>query len=139
MYKRSIPFDARIILLLTTCIPAYGKLYIKENEMNKDTADFQKQVTVSTEDTIVTDIDHMDWTILDYYYPGVKHQLISKDDIPDERLQSRYGKLWIFSSETLSQDKITAIEKTNYKCIKFYSGRLGINQKIEVYCIIKRR
>ena len=127
-----------MILLLTTCIPAYGKLYIKENELNKDTADFQKQVTVSTEDIIVTDIDHMDWTILDYYYPGVKHQLISMDDLPGERLQSGNEKLWIFSSETLSQDKITAIKMKNLKCIKCYSGRLGINQKIEVYCIIKR-
>jgi len=79
-------------VILASAVPEYKITYSIEKNSNKTLAATLEatQNQIGKEDVILTNIQHMDWTIADYYYPGTEHMFFTMDDFPKLKDDIRY-------------------------------------------------
>lgn len=68
---------------------------------------------IQNEDQILTDVYHIDWTLVDVYYPGIKHQMLSASiyESLDENLM-----YWVILTEKMNNDIATSFAEENFMC-----------------------
>lgn len=100
-------------ILFLTCIPQYRAIYFKDRAENES---LQATLTATvdelkSEDVILTDLAPVDWTISDYYYPGIVHQLITLDELTDLKSGPNY---WLILSGPLAEDDCRQLSEQGY-------------------------
>lgn len=112
--KGKIVYTAAVLcIIFLTCIPQYCTTYINEyaeNESLKATL----AVTAGefkNGDVILTDLASINWTVSDYYYPGITHQLITLDELSNLTPGVSY---WLILESPLSEDNGKQLSKQGY-------------------------
>ena len=122
--------------MLITFIPAYQLKYVQEKESNdklKITLD-KTSDGISEASIIMTDIEHVNWTIAKCYYPGAKCQLLRENQVPKLETNSDY---WMFLSGEINDQYIDGLRSQGYSYeIIVDDGVLG-TYKVIVYHLIK--
>ena len=121
--------------MLVIFFPTYQTKYVNEKALNKT---LQKtlaatQKEVASGDVILTDINHIAWTIASYYYPGttVRQIDLSKFPVPEEG-----GCCWLIINSWKELGDISKqLESQGFSCEKIVEkGHLGAHD-ISVYRI----
>ena len=124
------------VYMLITFIPAYQLKYVQEKESNdklKITLD-KTSDGISEASIIMTDIEHVNWTIAKCYYPGAKCQLLRENQVPKLETNSDY---WMFLSGEMNDQYIDGLRSQGYSYeIIVDDGVLG-TYKVIVYHLIK--
>ena len=93
--------------------------------MIKDTEeiiDIISNEDIGTED-IVTNNAQLDWTVIDVYFPNIKHELLESKSIDLENGKCGWYML----------DKGTDVKLKNRDAIKIYSGYFADGYEIDLY------
>ena len=111
---------------LLVCVPQMVNTYEKRrqaDELCASTAEYVRN-TIGENDLMVTDVRHLDWTILDYYVPGVDHVYV--DHVPEETDLSGYAGYWLIWGSDLSEDDTEVLKEEGYDATEmFHNGNLG--------------
>lgn len=111
---------------LLVCAPQMVNTYEKRrqaDELCASTAEYVRN-TIGENDLMVTDVSHLDWTILDYYVPGVDHVYV--DHVPDGTDLSGHAGYWLVWGSDLSKDETEELEKDRYAAREtLHNGNLG--------------
>ncbi len=103
-----------------------------ENELLKATL----SVTSDMQDTdrILTNHQNMDWTLSDYYYPGVSHELVTPEDFPELKENTVY---WlIISPESADEFKEIVLSRGFSAECRINNGIIGTSY-VDIYKISK--
>ena len=120
-----------IMITLFVCVPGYLTTYASEKAQNQKCEDTQKSIQslLGKEDIILTNKTHLDWTILDYYFPETTHKQIANgysDFIENENY-------WLFWADDLTEEDIVWLESKGYDANEeLCEGTLGKNT-VHVY------
>lgn len=125
-----------IALTLIACLPEYYSIYSSEKAMdirNTETERYARKA-VGMNDIILTNITHLNWTLLDYFVPGPEHiQINSVSDCTGLQKGKTY---WLFWSSDLSDSDLEALKKNGYSVTEtFHDGILGMNE-VHIYKLI---
>ncbi len=111
-----------VAVLLVTCVPQFITAYQEQkNENALITKTLDASVSqIQEDDVILTDHTHLEWTVLDYYYPQVPVTLVNAD----EPLPLEEGKEnWLIFSGEIHEEQLA---EQGYTCEMVVSaGRLG--------------
>ena len=124
------------VALLITCIPQYFTAYQadkQQNELLRMT--LEATADISGEDSVIlTNLEYLDWTVLDYYYPEVEHVLLDTAEIPVLDKEHTY---WLMLQGEILADVVTQLEVQGYAADTVVeNGTLGTNPVV-VYKINK--
>ena len=122
--------------LLFTGIPKYAEISRSEkaqDELLQETLEATKQA-VGAGNTIWTDLQYIDWTVADYYYPEAEHALIDMTDIPMLKEDRTY---WLMTQTQISPEITEQLTKQGYSPVVIVEqGTLGTNP-VRVYRLEK--
>ena len=103
------------IATLLLSMPMYVETYKTEVEADKRCmATHQMMIEmVSNEDVMLTNNNHLDWAVLQYYLPEISHKYVSeiKEIEPDRQY-------WILWSDSLSESALNNIKDLNYHVVE---------------------
>lgn len=112
-------------ILFLTCIPQYRTIYLNDRAEN-ESLHATLAVTVGeieAGDVILTDLAQIDWTVSDYYYPGISHSLLSWDSFPEPESGTEY---WLILDAASAKDNVTKLTTQGYSLEeKVNNGILG--------------
>ena len=123
------------IALLITCIPQYISTYQADRQQNELLAETLKATEdISGEDSVIlTNLEYLDWTVLDYYYPETEHVLFT-DSIPTLEDGSTY---WLMLPDAIGQEFTEQLTTQGYAAeTVIENGTLGTNPVV-IYRIKK--
>lgn len=112
------------LAVLLSGVPQYISVCHREKAVDQATASFLATVPAERGDVIWTDISHLDWTLLDHYYPDVEHHLLEEDVALPET--DGAGRDWLFLREPMDME---AGEDFSF----WAEGKLGTSEDIYVY------
>ena len=120
--KRAVAAVVAIISLIVF-VPNYLTVFNEEKINNQKCEETQKtmQQLLTENDTILTDSSHYDWTVLDYYFPGIAHRLISNgyDNFDKDE------NYWLFWTGILTEKDRAWLKNEGYTSEKVYVGALA--------------
>jgi hypothetical protein len=142
-YRKQV-FCLLFSVMLIIMIPGYFKTFAYDRQLNQDTTAFLNDVRIEKEDYIMTSSSQIDWTLLDYYYPGTKHQYFDGTD-PDKISKAvnsaasgrNNAVVWLFWYGPLSSEETLKLKDTGYNSEVYFTGRLGNGEKLFVYKLNK--
>lgn len=121
--------------LLITCIPQYITAYRADRQQNELLlATLEATKDIQAEDSVIlTNLEYLDWTVLDYYYPEAQHVLFT-NSIPELTEGSNY---WLMLPDSIGAE-LTEQLKTQGVTAEMVveNGSLGTNP-VMVYRIKK--
>lgn len=98
-----------------------------EKELNDRLAYTLEQTAddIQQDDMIITNVSHINWTISDYYYPGVKHELIDMSAEPDLDENTDY---WLICDHVVTQEEELLYTQKGYALNMIVEyGQLGVH------------
>lgn len=114
-----------LVLIFISGVPRYRDTYLSERAENvrmQETLDSTVSY-MDSDDIILTSLAQIDWTISDYYYPGVPHQLISPEELPALATGKEY---WIILETPLPESISSRLSSQEYAWEELVSdGILG--------------
>lgn len=120
------------VYMLFAFIPAYQLKYVQEkgsNDKLKITLD-KTSDGISGTSIIMTDIEHINWTIAKCYYPEAKCQLLRENQVPKLETNSDY---WMFLSGEMNDQYTDGLRSQGYSYeIIVDNGVLGTH-RVTVY------
>lgn len=130
-------FTVIVVSTLMVCVPYAVKDYIrkqKEDKLCQATSDYAREA-ITNNDLILTNVNYLYWTGLDYYVPNVRHMYVS--EMPSSDMLTFSGDNWLIWSSELSEDDLEVLEREGYKAEETYhSGNLG-TIFVNIYHLIK--
>lgn len=98
--RRQLWSTGIILLLLYSGLPQLTNTMRQERIMNESTLETLHMTDeISEDDFIITDILHLNWTLLEHYYPNVNHQY--NKAFPDDMVEK--NNTYIFWSQELDE------------------------------------
>lgn len=87
-----------VVFILNFALPEYRAVYVKEKAESADLEVVLEATKsqIGKDDMILTNISHFQFTLSDYYYPGITHQMISLDSFDEMEGGIQY---WLFLEE----------------------------------------
>lgn len=125
-----------LVALLVTCIPQYVYTYRTEKAQDvllEQTLEATEEI-IGEDAVILTNLEYLDWTVLDYYYPEVEHVLFTVEDVL--ALNEKYA-YWLMLPGEVPAELRTQFETQGYVTeIVVENGTLGTNP-VSVYKLSK--
>ncbi len=125
--KRKRVYCAVISLaLLVTCIPQYINTYQADRQQNELLTETLKATEdINGKDSVIlTNLEYLDWTVLDYYYPETEHVLFT-DSIPALEDGTTY---WLMLPAAIGQELTKQLTIQGYVAEAVVeNGTLGTN------------
>lgn len=118
-----------VLSILLSNVPAYVQKYNAEYEMNSKTEKFLQAVTPESNVKLVTNNNHLGWTLLRYYYPD---NVSKYDENAPMRLDTSYEDIWLIWQGELDEAAEASIREQNYTSTETYEGFLA-NEDYRVY------
>jgi hypothetical protein len=72
--------------------------------------------TISKYDVMLTNIEHLEWAVLQYYLPSTTHKYVS--DISEIKKLESVRQYWILWSDSLSEIDLNNIKDMNLKVVE---------------------
>lgn len=116
------------VLTLLLAMPMYIETYKSDVEADMRCRTTQKMMLekIGADDLMLTNIEHLEWSILQYYLPEISHKYVSeiKEIEPDRQY-------WILWSDSLNESTLNNIKELNYhvveKCQNCELGRTAFH------------
>ena len=128
---RKIAAPILLIVTLAVCLPRYVSTCKTERELDrrcKATHEFM-EANIGDGDVMLTNVSHLNWTVLSYYMPDVAHTLISAGYEGFEQ-DVTYWLLW---SGDLSESDMDWLDAVGYAATEVYhAGYIGGNN-VHIY------
>ena len=123
---------------LLVCVPQYVDTYTKDRKDDRclqDTLALTKS-EIGVEDTIYTTQYHLDWTVLDYYYPGTHHKFMKNGGFPILKGEKPY---WLILGSKMSPifSHFIAIQDYKYEPV-VEKGSLGTGT-VYIYKLLPKK
>lgn len=116
--------------MLVTGIPQFMEIYQAEREQDiclQQTLEATKEA-VGAGNVILTDLQYLEWTVAEYYYPETECVLIALEDLPKLEQDKQY---WLMVRYDISEEISDALQKQGYFVDKAVeAGSLGTNSVI---------
>ena len=101
-------------------------LPLADKDKLKAVLDATEEITV--EDIILTDVPLMDWTIINTYYPGVRHGGFTAENMG---VLQGYDNYWLFLGNEMDADKALFLEESGYEAVeRINDGNFGRKQTL---------
>lgn len=113
-------------------VPYYYQVLQSEKEIDSSTSHCLELVSPASDSIIYTTYYHLDWTGIDYYFPGISHSLIEQTDFLST-LDSSHSELWYFLQNELSEADQIAASSHGYTCNNPYNGMFADGTYYYVY------
>lgn len=112
--KKIISFCLIAIILLSG-IPQYYLTYTFERDANEALTTTLNTIStqIQEEDQILTDWDHINWTIADVYYPGVEHQMLTEATYEELDKSLTY---WAILMADMNEEMKTVFNDKGFLC-----------------------
>ena len=107
-----------VAAILWNNLPAYMETYKVDKTADVQTENFLTAVEPAENAVIYTDSVHLDWTILDCYYPN-KH--IYTQDV-QKCLDNGESEIWLFWGSQLDEDAENKLKSNGYSLQEVYNG-----------------
>lgn len=122
-----------IILIFIGCVPEYKDKLITEKTQNDILLEtLEKTKEIDKKDIIFTNMDHINWTIADYYYPNVVHYYVNTSKIHDLEKGVRY---WLILSEEIGKEIKESFIKSGYTVQEIIKEGILGTHKVFIYCL----
>ena len=125
-----------VMFILITGVSSDKTLYVNDREHNRILSETLTAINseIKDDDVILTDVDHLNWTILDYYYPQNDHVLVS-----DGEIKVKTGHInWLILHDNIDENEVRQLKKMGLSYMTVYEkGIIGCNQ-VYVYRISGR-
>ena len=115
-----IRFGNKIAMLLAAVtffasLPMYSEIYEADSVSAEESEKTLRLISesIAKEDVLSTNIRHLDWGVLEYYFPDKKHRY--SENIEGIRDVAKEAPGWIFWSEELSKEKLEQLSGQNYE------------------------
>ncbi len=127
---------ALCVILALSCIPAYLRTVKSENDIEKG---MENTLAVTDEISqersyIMTNIGHLNWNVIDYYYPGAQHDLIDGVTLPQFHKKDTN---WLFLSGTISEEIDQCVAERGYSAELVVSGGYVGTYQVWIYKLVK--
>lgn len=122
-----------IIVLLCSTLPAYKMQYDNDITLNNSNTDFLQAVNPPSDATLYTNSIHLNWTLLEYYYPGYEHSY--KPEML-ETLENVEKEIWLFWNEKMTDDEKNEIEKMGYFSKMIHEGAFANGEYYYAYQVV---
>jgi hypothetical protein len=103
------------VLTLLLAMPMYIETYKSDVEADMRSRTTQKMMLekIGADDLMLTNIEHLEWSILQYYLPEISHKYVSeiKEIEPDRQY-------WILWSDSLNESTLNNIKELNYHVVE---------------------
>lgn len=109
----------------------YPRTYNEELRTGTDEAIETLNKVLSKEDIIASNIIHLSWTVLDYYFPDNRVESIADVDLENEN-----ATIWYFEQIDSGIDKNTIVN-SGYSMEKIYTGNINGNYYFNIYKLEK--
>ena len=130
-------FSVILASTLLVCVPYAVKDYVrkqKEGKLCQSTTLYATEA-IGENDLILTNVNYLDWTGLDYYVPGVEHEYVPAVPLVDQLTDS--GNNWLIWSSELSEEDTEALQRERYLAEETYHwGNLGTIY-VNIYRLVK--
>lgn len=101
-----------------------------ERELNRETTKFMQVVSPEKDARICTNVLDINWTLADYYYPGIAH---SYYDTPTA-IEADEKTFWLIWRDKLSDDSLLELSQKGLNAEEVYEGRFPNT----IYCYVYR-
>ena len=101
-----------------------------ERELNRETTKFMQMVSPEKDARICTNVLDINWTLADYYYPGIAH---SYYDTPTA-IEADEKTFWLIWRDKLSDDSLLELSQRGLNAEEVYEGRFPNT----IYCYVYR-
>lgn len=124
------------VILAFSCIPAYLRTVKSENDIEKG----MENTLAATDEIlqersyIMTNINHLNWNVIYYYYPGAQHDLIDGATLPQFH---KNDTNWLFLDSPISEDIEKCIKRRGYSAELVVSGGYVGTYKVWIYKLVK--
>lgn len=119
-----------IAALLLIGFPSYVQECKSEIQLDNATTTFVETIKPENDDMIITNQNHIAWTLLDYYYPGIAHA--KRNDVMSA-LNHDHNTTWLFWTEELDAATCQKVLDQGFSCDYISTGKLGNGTKLFVY------
>ncbi len=113
-------FIAGILTVATLLLgmPMYIETYKSDVEADKRCMATRQMMikTISKYDVMLTNIEHLEWAVLQYYLPSTTHKYVS--DISEIKKLESVRQYWILWSDSLSEIDLNNIKDMNLKVVE---------------------
>ncbi len=118
-------------VLLSVFVTAYPACLTEEYETGTKEAVQFAQSVIKDNDCLASDIGHLNWTVLKYYFPNNR-----VEDIDDIDFNTEDGTVWYFENRGDEQNK-DYIKEAGFNIEEVYSGKIDTRYKFNLYKISK--
>lgn len=104
------------ILILGTLIcslPDFYQTYQREKRIDLATTQCLEVIAPSQNATLYTTNYYLDWTLFDYYFPGISHSQIDSSSV-SQCFTSSYPEVWLFMEQALSDSELDTASNNGY-------------------------
>lgn len=108
-----------VVMILLANIPAYAKVYEFDKWKDKETNRFLDTVKPASDAVIYTNNQHLCWTLIPYYYPGIDDRYTQN---LGDCLQDDHKEIWICWLDELSEEDISTVEQDGYTAEAVFDG-----------------
>lgn len=120
-----------VALVLWVGIPNYEKVRAEEMSIQESQADtMEKMEGVEPGGCFLTDVAHLEWSVLQCDYPGVDTELVSVDNLPTLDVSRSY---WLVLSTDLSGGYDVWLSDEGFEAIEVVSGGWIGRSYVNVY------
>ncbi len=124
-----------LVYMLIIFLPAYKDKYVQEKASNETLEATLEAIGdgISDESVILTDINHMDWTIAGYYFPDAECRHIGEsisEDVEDG------GDYWIFLNAEVGKPLAVELALEGYDCKEVVRDGVIGTQRAFVYHLV---
>lgn len=109
----------------------YPRTYNEELKTGTDETIEALNKVLSEEDIIASNIIHLSWTVLEYYFPDNRIESIADIDLKNEN-----ATIWYFEQIDSVEDK-NDITYSGYSMEKIYTGNINANYYFNIYKLEK--
>lgn len=121
------------VVTLLLAMPMYIETYKSDVEADKRCGATHQMMLkmLSKDDVVLTNMEHLDWAVLQYYLPEITHKYVS--EIKEIEPNRQY---WILWSDSLSESDLNNIKNVNLKVEEYRNCELG-STAFHLYRLVK--
>lgn len=119
-----------VAAVLFSHAPAYAKIYKSEHALARENTAFLAAVQPDEGALLVSNMDHLAWSLLEYYYPENDRRF---DPDAPLHLDEGYDTVWLFWTSALDDAEKEAVSSQQYTVEEIYGGRFANGMYYHVY------
>lgn len=122
------------VILVIECAPALINTYKAENSYKSQIESILEETEeIDDESFLVTNISHLNWTVLEYYYPDADQAGDISLDITEIEDWDFEDEMWLFWSYAFDEETLEIIEDAGYEAEYVTQGSMSSSYYVYIY------